>query len=199
MRRHVIAGALGRLAPWDQLVEQARQDCRLAQESSARRVDEVARSRLVRNIGQRIDVERADDARIEALEIEHPHVAVQAGQRIEHVSALLCDVHAGIVAADARRDDADMRELAQVQEVERGDARGNSIRCHAGELAAGESERHQIQARDDIVGEPRIGTRIACECGKIVPIVVRDLVDARTYVAGQCFAFAQHLARHCVE
>ncbi len=42
-------------------------------------LDEILARRRLRHVRQRIDVERADDARIQALEVEHPHVPVQAG------------------------------------------------------------------------------------------------------------------------
>ena len=93
MRRHLVAGLLRRVATRKQLVQQARQDRRFAAERPTRRFDQVPSSTRIGDVGQRIDIERADDARIQALEIEHPDVAVQTGHRLQHVPALLRGVH----------------------------------------------------------------------------------------------------------
>ena len=79
VRGHVVAALLRRLAPREQLVEHARQDRGLAAERAAGRVESGRRRGAgSRDVRQRIDVERADDARIQALEVEHPDVRVQA-------------------------------------------------------------------------------------------------------------------------
>ena len=111
-----------------------------------------------RDVRERIDVERADDARIQALEVEHPDVPCRPGHRLEHVAALLRRVHARVVGAHGRRDDLQPLELAQIQKVERRDARGDAIRRHAGQLAARERERHEVELRDDL------DTRAAHRC-----------------------------------
>jgi hypothetical protein len=63
---------------------------------------------------QRIDVERADQARVQALEIEYPDVVVHARPRLEYVTARLCGEHARVVAAYARRDDAAFVEFREI-------------------------------------------------------------------------------------
>ena len=110
------------------------------------------------DVRQRVDVERADDARIEALEIEHPDVAMHAGERFEHVPALLGGIHARVArrARSARRSSA--LQLAQVQEIERCDAGGDAIWRHAGQLAASERQRHDVELLDDLVA------RVAHRC-----------------------------------
>ena len=80
--------------------------------------DQVCAGLRVRDVGQRIDIEGADDTRVQAPEVEHPDVAMQTGGRLEHVPALLRRVHARVVAAHAGRDDAERLELATVQKIE---------------------------------------------------------------------------------
>ena len=75
MRRNVVASLLRGLAAREQLVEHARQDRGLAPERAARRLDEVGAGRRARHVAEGVDVERADEARIQALEVEHPDVA----------------------------------------------------------------------------------------------------------------------------
>jgi hypothetical protein len=57
----------------------------------------------------------------------------------------------------------------------------------------------RFQAPDNVKGQARIGARIACECGEVVPIVTLDLTDALAYLAGERLAFAEHLARHRIK
>ena len=52
---------------------------------------------------ERIEIEGADDARVQALEVEDEHVAVEPGQRVHHVAADAAAPLAG-AAADRRRD-----------------------------------------------------------------------------------------------
>src|SRR5690606_7924258 len=109
-----------------------------------------------------------NDARIEALEIEHPYVRMQPRDRLEHMPALLGRIDASVIRSNGGRDDASPLELAQIEEVEGGDARGHAIRCHAGQLAARERERDQVQALDDLIGKASVRARVQRECSQVV-------------------------------
>ncbi len=200
MRRNRIAAALRRFAPREQIVEQLRQNRRFA--AKARAAGCFDQIRIGRRIGrerERIDVERADQARIQTLEVEHPHVVVHARPRFEHVATGLRREHARVVAAHARRNDAALVELGEIQEVERRDAGGDAIRSHAGEFAARHRQRDQIQFLADLERKPRIGTGIQREARQILLVPLHDLADAIVRVAFQRLAFAQHFARHRIE
>ena len=158
-----------RLAPREQLVEHARQDRGLAAERAARRLDQVvAGARGVATYDERIDVERADDARIQALEVEHPDVAMQAGDAARARGRLVAPRDARVVERTLGATMLQPLQLAQIQEVERRDARSDAIRRHAGELAARERERHEVELLDDLVREPRVGARVQRERGQVV-------------------------------
>ena len=59
----------------------------------------------VGDVGKRVDVEGADDARIQALEIKHPDVRVQPRARLEDVATLLGRENARVVGSYRGRDD----------------------------------------------------------------------------------------------
>ena len=90
-------------------------------------------------------------------------------------------------------------QLGEIQKIERRDARRDTIRRHAGELAARHRKRDQIQFLADLEREPRIGARVQREARKIVFVALHDLADAIVRVAFQRFAFAEHFARNGVE
>jgi hypothetical protein len=196
---HAVAGALRGLAPRKELVEHARQDCRRAAKCATRRLDQLRVARRLRDERQRIDVERADQAGVQALEVEHPDVAMHTRERLQDVSALLRGVHPRVARAHAGSDDLQPLQLAQIQEIEGGDAGGDAIRRHAGQFAARERELHDVEFLDDLVREPRIRARVQRECGQVMTIVVHDLADPIAHVAGDCLAFAEHLACDRVE
>ena len=87
----------------------------------------------------------------------------------------------------------------KIEKVERRDARRDAIRRHARERAARERERHEVQLRDDLIREPRVGARVERERRQIVRVVVLDLRDPIAHVAGDRLAFAEHLARDGIE
>ena len=89
--------------------------------------------------------------------------AMQAGHGLEHVAALLRDVHARVAAAHARSDDACALELGKIEKVEGRDAGGDPIRRHARELAACKGELDEAQLLDDAEGEARIRAGIERE------------------------------------
>ena len=77
--------ALGLVARGPQGLDEFRQNVLFARESGA----EEARDGILAGLHERqwIDVEGADDARVQALEIEHQHVVVKSGPGIHHEPA----------------------------------------------------------------------------------------------------------------
>ena len=100
-----IAVALGLVPLRRQPVEQAGQDSALAAEAGAvGQPDGVRCSVAVRaDEAEGVDVVGADEAGIEAFEVEHPDVFVQSGDRAEHVAARLGAVGLALVADQRRR------------------------------------------------------------------------------------------------
>ena len=93
------------LAPRHELVEQRAQDALPPRERGAVRAPRSGprprRPASGPHEVQRIDLEGADQARVQALEVEHHDVRVEAGQRLEHVPAAL-RLHDRRTARDAR-------------------------------------------------------------------------------------------------
>ena len=118
---------------------------------------------------------------------------------LEHVAALLRDVHARVAAPHARGDDVCALELGQIEEVEGGDAGRDPIGRHARELAAGEGELDEAQLLDDPQGEARIRAGIEREGRQIVLVVVENLRQAVTRGGRHGLAFPEHFARHGIE
>src|SRR5262249_26127698 len=85
---HRVARGLARLPRGGERVEQRRRDPGRPSEGGAVGSDEgvVPRLRLAQK-SERVDLKRTDQARIEALEVEDEHVAVDAGRGVEDVTA----------------------------------------------------------------------------------------------------------------
>ena len=115
------------------------------------------------------------------------------------MTAVLRGVDTGVVGADRWGDHAQWLQFAQIQKIKRGDARRYPIRCHAGQLAAGKGQAHQVQALDDIEGEPRIGTGVISEGRQVMAVVMDDFADTIVHIAGNGLALAKHLARDGIE
>ena len=87
------------------------QDGRLARESSVvGSSDPVALNAARLDVRSRVDVERADDRRIQALEVEDVYVLEDAGLWGEHQPAR-CAALADTVDAKSRRDETSLVEL----------------------------------------------------------------------------------------
>ena len=164
-----VAAGSRLLALRHQLVQQRAQDGLPPEERrAAGRDDGIGH----RNAGlgpheiQRIDLEGADQARVQALEVEHDDVRVHAGDGLEHVPARLGLHHRD--RADARGDHLPPSQLREVQEVERGDRAGHAIGRQAGELAALDGERDEPQPLHDLEGEPGVGAVVLHEPGPIL-------------------------------
>ena len=115
------------------------------------------------------------------------------------MAALLRRVHARVVVAHGRRDDAAPLELREIQKVEGRDACRNAVGRHAGQAAPRECERHEVELLDDLIREPRVGARVFGERREIVRVVVLDLRDPVAGVADECLAFAEHFTCNRVE
>ncbi len=163
-------------------------------------MDEIASvARRGGDIGERIDVEGADDARIKAFEIKHPDICVQPGTGLENMASLLGRIHTGVVSPYRGRDDTLVLELAEVQKIERCDARGHPIGRHPRELAACERQPDEVEALLDFVSESRVRARVKRECRQIVLVVVDDFPDPIADLPDDGLTLAEHLSGHGVE
>ncbi len=185
----------------EQLVENAGQDAGLAAEADAvfQGDDAVVRGIGVGHEAEGVDVEGADQARVQALEIEYPDVVVQAHPRFQHVPARLGRVHAGVPGPHRRSGMAAPAQGRQIKKVEGGDAGSHPIRGHAGEAAARDGQIHQVEPLHDLERQPSVGPGIAGEGVEILPMVAENLTDPVTHVPGHGLAFSQHLAGHRVQ
>ena len=197
---HRVAGLLGLLAAREQIVEQSTEDAPLAPE--ARPVgclDGVAGVVTGRpalpDQAERIDLERADDARIQALEVEQQHVVVQAGTRLQHVAALHGGLCGGLFRfrAHGRRHHAPRPQAREIEEVERGDGGSHAVRRHPGEVAALHGKGHQIQLLQDVEHQARVGQVVLHEALGIVGERVHDPLRVAGSAAAQGLALAQNL------
>jgi hypothetical protein len=106
-----VAGTARLLAPRHELVEYLAQETLAPREGGTVWSHDRVFFRLARlrsDQVQGVDLEGADQARVEALEVEHDDVRVEAGARLEHVPACL-GLHDLAPRADARRHDAQRR------------------------------------------------------------------------------------------
>src|SRR5688572_24057130 len=199
VRGDLVTRLARRFAPREEIVEQAWQDRGLATKRATRRLDQIRLRRRALDVRQWVDIEGADDARVQASEVEDPDVVVQPCHGLEHVATLLRDVDTRVGSAHAGCHYPQRLEIAQVEKVERRDARRHAIGRHAGQAAAREGQRYQVQLVNDVMGEPRVGARVERERGKVLAIVVQDLAETIAHVALDGLAFAQHPACHGVE
>ena len=205
MRSDGIAGALGRFPSRKQLVEDGGQDRRPSLEASV--VCEAHRPGLC--VGwideaQRVDIERADDARIEALEIEYPDILVNPGDGFEDVASGLATRDLGVVGSYRRRHDTTSAQRRQVQEVEGCNACRNPVRRHACQAAARQGKGNEVEFLDDFEREARIRSCVLGECREVVAVAGQDVVCAiacRVLDPGteRHLPFAEYLAGHAVE
>ena len=150
-----------------------------AERGAARRADEGQPGRLAgrNDVGQGIDVEGADQARVEALEVEHEDVPVEAGDRVEDEppgdhGAL------GVLDVNGRRHVAPRAELGQIEGVHRGDLRADPVDLHAGEEAPPDRQLDQPRALEDLDHEARVVEVVRGEAPRILPPRRLDLVAA---------------------
>ena len=190
-----------RFAPRKQLIQQPRQDRRRAPERAARRAGSGPRRGAgSAHVRQRIDVERADDARIQALEIEHPDVAVQP-RCAARARARPAAPRARASRSSARVGATMPRFSSSLRYTKSNEAMLAATR--SGVMPASWLRANASRTRSSFctisIREPRIGARVQRERRQIVPIVVQDLADAIPHVALDRLAFAEHLARHRIE
>src|SRR5262249_22495337 len=120
-----------------------------------------------------VDVERADDRRVEALEVEDEHAGVQARDRLEHEAAGALDSRVG-VDAGRRRDAIARAQLAAVDELEGGDAATAAIERQTDQSYSAQRQLDQLCAHEDVAHETRILERIGDEAGAVVTVSLED-------------------------
>ena len=122
---------------------------------------------------ERIELERPDQARVQALEVEHRDVGEHPGHRVEH-GATLNELRLAL-GVHTRRGEAALAQLGQIQAIERGDARADAVEWHAREQAALHGERHEALALEDVEHEARVFAVVGDQRGGILAVHARDL------------------------
>jgi hypothetical protein len=195
---HRVPGALGRVALRHDLVEQHGQDPAPAREARAARGHD--RIGLAVGVGsdevERVDLERPDEARVEALEVEDDHVGVQPGDGLEDVPSRLRLLDL-VDRPHARRDDPATAELREVEEVEGGDRGRHPVDGQAGEAAPFDRELHEAELLEDLQGQAGV---LAVVLDETLPVFLEQAEDlVRPAAAGEHLALAEERTRHRVE
>ena len=168
---------LGPLLP--ETRDQVGQDPRLvgAEPGAARRADERQVRGLARrkDVRQGIDVERADQARVEALEVEDEDVPVEAGDGVED-EAPGDDRSLRVLDVDRRRHAPARAELGEVEGVHGGDLGAHPVDLHPGEEAPAHRQLDESRALEDLHDEARVVEVVGGEAGRVVPPRGLDLL-----------------------
>ena len=197
-----VAGLPGLLAAGEQVVQHGAEDAAAAPEARAvggldRILGAFRGAAAVPNQPEGVDLEGADDARIEALEVEQQHLIVQSGARPQDVAALgmlLRGVRVQL-RAHRRRHHPALPQARQVEEVERGDGGSHPVRRHPGERAALHGEGHQLQLLQDVERQARVGQIVLHEARRIIGKGAHDPVRMARTAAAQGLALAENLLR----
>ncbi len=194
-----VAGPARLLAAGHELVEDPAQDALPPREGGAVRGHDGIRVRLA-GLGpdevQRVDLEGADEARVQALEVEHDDVRVEAGEGLEDVPSAL-RLHDLGLRADARGDDPAPSELGEVEEVEGGDRGGDAVEGEAGEAAALDRELDEAEPLEHLEGEAGVGAVVLDEALPVLLEEPQDLLGAAA--PGEGLALAEDRAGDRVE
>src|ERR1700722_12356520 len=100
------------------------------------------------------------------------------------MAALLCRVYARVIRPHCRRYDTLSLQLGEIQKIEGRNTRSHAVGCHARQLAAGESELYEIQLLQNPIREPCVRACVERERRQIMFVVVGNLTDTVTDVAG---------------
>ena len=175
--RVALLPGLGPLLP--EARDQVGQDSRLvgAEPGAARRADEGQVRRLARreDVRQGIDVERADQARVEALEVEDEDVPVEAGDGVED-EAPGDDRPLRVLDVDRRRHAPARPELGEVEGVHGGDLGAHPVDLHPGEEAPAHGQLDEPRPLEDLHDEARVVEVVGGEPGGVVPPRGLDLL-----------------------
>src|SRR5947208_3396607 len=156
LRRDRVARRPGARALLAETRHQLWEDARLVapEHGAAGRADDRLRPGR-EHVGERIDVEGADDARVEALEVEDEDVAVEPGARVEHEAAH--DARPGALRRPHRGRDSPARaQRPQVERVDGRDRRAHAVELHPGREAPLDRQLHQPRRLQYLEHEARV-------------------------------------------
>ena len=170
------------------------QDRALARERRALEPLDALLAGGVQRVG--VDAEGADDARIQALEVEDEDVVVEPGLRVEDVSP--GTPLPGPRIDHVRCDPARPVQPRQVEVVERRHRAALPVHPEPGELGPAHRELDESGLLDDLGHEPAVLDVVGREPGPVVLVEADDLADP---VAGMLDALAppEHLLRDVLQ
>ena len=163
------------------------------------RLDAVGLALQGADVGQRIQVEGADQRGVQALEVEDEDVAIQSDPGFEHQTAGRASSVIP-VDADAGSDHAAAVQRADVEEIERRDAAPGPFQGQAGQQAPAQGQRDQSFFVQDIAHQARVFQAVFAEGRAIFGVRAEDDLGHVLIRCGlQALAAAQHGAGHGVQ
>ena len=121
-----------------------------------------------------VDPEGADDARVQALEVEQQDVVVETGAGVEDVAAGTASGVSGSGPDIARHPAAPM-QAGQVEMVERGDGSTEAVHREPRHLGAAHGEVHQVRVLEDVLDQAAVLQVVAGQLDGILPVEATNL------------------------
>ncbi len=171
MRADRVPASLRLVALREEALQDLRQDARLAAEEGAVGGADEGGTLLRPGLGdvpQGIDVEGADETRVQALEVERQDVLEQTGDRLENRAPQDHVLRGGCSGAHARRHVTAPSQLVQVEKIERRDARSDPIQGHAGQQASPDRQVQEARLVQDRQDQARVGEVVLDEQRQVV-------------------------------
>ena len=194
LRHRGVAALLRPVALFPDGPDEPGQDRAFAREGSALEPLDALFAGCVKRV--RVDAEGADDAWIQALEVEHEDVVVEPGLRVEDVASGA--PFSGSRVGDVRRDSPGPVQPRQVEVVERRHRAALAFHSEPRQLGAAHGELDESGLLDDRGHEPAVLDVVGREPGPVLLVEADDLGDP---VAGVVDALAppQHLPGHVLQ
>ena len=146
----------------------------------------------------RIDGEGADDARVQALEVEDDDVVVQAGLALQDVAAGAGQARAAH-RSDLSGDVALSVKPREIEVVERGYGAAGSRHGQARHPLARDRKPHHVGVIGDVANQATVLEVVAGEGGRILPPLAADRGDLVGAALGDLLASAEQLLAHVLE
>ena len=150
----------------------------------------------VREITQRIDVESADDRRVQALEIEDQHIIEHAGAGAQN-DASGSSFHGQRIDTEGGGDPTPLVQCLDVEVLEGGDAGPGQLRCHPDQDTTAQGELEQAGLGENPVHQPGILQAVGAKLFGLFPIQALDSPDTvLPLLQLDSFSISQNRAGH---
>ena len=194
LRHRRVSAPLRAVPLFPERPDEPGEDRALARERRALESLDAVLARRVQCV--RVDAEGADDARVQALEVEHQDVVVETRPGVEDVAS--GTPFSGPRVDDVRRDPPRPVQPRQVEVVERRHRAALPVHPQSGQLGAAHRELDESGLLDDPGHEPAVLEVVGREPGAVLLVEAGDLADP---VAGGLDALAppEHLPRDVLQ